>query len=130
MKLSHIEDPVAYFCAEFGIDNELPTYSGGLGILAGDIINQAALDHYPMVGLGILYKGKDFLQHITGEGKAETRDSEFDHDTSFLRPTTIDGKPILFNLNLESYKVSVKSYHIRLGDKTVSFFLSTDVDGN
>ena len=83
-----------------------------------------------MVGVGILYKGKDFMQHITGEGKAETRDSEFDHDTSFLRPTTIDGKPILFNLNLESYKVSVKSYHIRLGDKTVSFFLSTDVDGN
>ena len=125
-----LKNPVAYLCSEFGIDNDLPTYSGGLGILAGDVMNEAALQHFPMVGIGILYKGKDFMQHITGEGKAETRDSEFDHDTSFLRPTTIDGKPILFNLNLESYKVSVKSYHIRLGDKTVSFFLSTDVDGN
>src|SRR3972149_10456796 len=102
MKLPKVKRPVAYFCSEFAIDNELPTYSGGLGVLAGDVMNEAALNHFPMVGIGILYKGKDYMQHITGEGKAETRDSEFDHDTSFLRPTTIDGKPILFNLNLES----------------------------
>src|SRR3989344_540583 len=130
MKLREVSSPVAYFCSEFAIDNELPTYSGGLGILAGDVMHEAALQHYPMVGIGILYKGKQFLQHITGEGKEEQRDSEFDHDTSFLRPTTVNAKPLLISLSLEQAVVKIKSYHIRLSDTTVLFFLSTDVDGN
>ena len=130
MKLSHIDNSIAFFSAEFGIDNELPTYSGGLGILAGDLINEAAIQHFPMIGIGILYKGKDFLQHITGQGKAETRDSEFDHDTSFLRPTTVEGNPLLNTLEFENLTVKVKSYHLRMSDSCVQFFLSTDVDGN
>ncbi|OGM24273.1 hypothetical protein A2715_00335 [Candidatus Woesebacteria bacterium RIFCSPHIGHO2_01_FULL_39_32] len=130
MKLREVSSPVAYFCAEFAIDNELPTYSGGLGILAGDVMHEAAQEHYPMVGIGILYKGKEFMQHITGAGREEQRDSEFDHDTSFLRPTTIEGKPLILNLSLEASVVKIKSYHIRLSDTTLLFFLSTDVDGN
>src|SRR3989344_1179615 len=116
MKLKNIEKPIAYFCNEFAIDNELPTYSGGLGILAGDLMNEAALNHFPMVGVGILYKGKDYLQHVTGEGKAETRDSEFDHDTSFLRPTTKNGAAVIIEINIEGETVKVKSYHVRLSD--------------
>lgn len=130
MRLPGLKNPVVYLSSEFAIDNELPTYSGGLGVLAADLINEAAIEHYPMVGIGILYKGKEYLQHITSEGRAETRDSEFDHDTSFLRPTTIEGKPVILNIDLGSYKVSVKSYHIRLSENTILFFLSTDVDGN
>ncbi len=130
MKLPEVKNPVAYFCSEFAIDNELPTYSGGLGVLAGDLINEAAIEHYPFVGIGILYKGKNFLQHITAQGKAETRDSEFDHDTSFLRPTTQQGKPLILEITLGSNKVRVKSYHVRLSDTTILFFLSSNVEGN
>ena len=121
---------VAYFCNEFGIDNDLPTYSGGLGILAGDTIHAAADMDYPMLGIGILYKGKSFMQHITGEGKEEKRDSEFDHDTSFLRSTTVNGKTLVIPILSENDDVKAKCYQIRLSDKTLSFFLSTDVDGN
>jgi starch phosphorylase len=130
MIIPNIENPVAYFCNEFAIDNELPTYSGGLGILAGDIMNEAAFENYPMIGVGILYKGKDFIQHITGEGKVQTRDSEFDHDTSFLRPTTENGNAVIIDLNFGNLSVKVKSYHLRLADKTILFLLSTDIDGN
>ena len=130
MRLTKLKNPVVYFCSEFAIDNELPTYAGGLGILAGDVMNEAAFDHFPMVGVGILYKGKSYLQHITGEGKAETRDSEFDHDTSFLRQTTVKGKTLVFSLELGTSTVKVKSYHIRLSETSVVFFLSTDIDGN
>src|SRR3989304_9098817 len=130
MKLPGIKDAAACFCSEFAIDNELPTYSGGLGFLAADIMNEAALEHYPMVGVGILYKGKEFLQHITGLGREEQKDSEFDHDTSFLRPTTHQGKQVTITLEFETTKVVVKSYHIRLSDNTILYFLSTDVDGN
>lgn len=130
MKLEKVQNPVVYFCTEFAIDNDLPTYSGGLGVLAGDLMHQAAIEHFPMVGIGILYKGKDFIQHITGDGKQETRDSEFDHDTSFLRHTTKEGIPLVFELPFSSPQVKVKSYHLRLSDTTILFFLSTDIDGN
>ena len=129
MRLNEIKEPVAFFCNEFALDNDLPTYSGGLGILAGDIVNSAATTHFPMVGIGILYKGKEFNQHITGEGREEKRDSEVDHDTSFLRTTTVDGKPLVLTLDIKNQKVQFKSYHIRLSDTTIVFLLSTDVDG-
>ncbi len=127
---SGIKNPICYLSAEFGIDSDLPTYSGGLGILAGDIINSAADINYPFIGIGILYKGKGFIQHITADGKMETRDSQFDHDASFLRQTTINGKPVIVDISLGETNIAVKSYHIRLADNTVLFFLSTDLDTN
>lgn len=130
MKLPGLEKPVAFFCSEFALDNELPTYAGGLGILSADILNTAALEHFPMVGVGILYKGKEYMQHITRDGKEEKRDSEFDHDTSFLRPTTLNKEAIVFELPIEGQKVKVKAYHLRLSDKVIVFLLSTDIDGN
>ncbi len=123
-------DPVAFLSAEFAIDNDLPIYAGGLGILAADLINAAATAHYPMIGIGIVYKGKEFVQHITGEGKEEKRDSEFDHDASFLRPTTERGNVIEFTIPSPTGPVKVKSYHLRVSDATILFLLSTDVDGN
>ncbi len=47
--------PVAYFCAEFGIHESLPIYSGGLGILAGDHLKGASNLGIPLVGVGLLY---------------------------------------------------------------------------
>lgn len=47
--------PVAYFCAEFGIHESLPIYSGGLGILAGDHLKGASNLGVPLVGVGLLY---------------------------------------------------------------------------
>ncbi|MCL1893321.1 MAG: alpha-glucan family phosphorylase [Holophagaceae bacterium] len=47
--------PVAYFCAEFGIHECLPIYSGGLGILAGDHLKGASNLGIPLVGIGLLY---------------------------------------------------------------------------
>lgn len=47
--------PVAYFCAEFGIHESIPIYSGGLGILAGDHLKGASNLGVPLVGVGLLY---------------------------------------------------------------------------
>lgn len=121
---------IAYLCAEFGIDSDLPTYAGGLGILTADAISAAADINFPLIGIGILYKGKDFIQNINARGEEEKRDSQFDHDTSFLRQTSKDGKPLVIKIPFESYEVLIKPYQIRLADKTILYFLSTDVDGN
>lgn len=122
--------PIVYLSSEFALDSDLPTYAGGLGVLAGDLMKEAADENFAMVGIGILYKGKTFVQHITGAGKEEKRDSQFDHDTSFLRQTTKAGKPLVIELSFFGQAIKVKSYHIRLSDVTTLIFLSTDVDGN
>src|SRR5262245_51284639 len=73
-------DLVAYFCAEFGVHESLPMYSGGLGILAGDHCKAASDFQLPFVGVGLLYRQGYFVQTIDGEGKqrAEYHDSDFD----------------------------------------------------
>lgn len=123
-------NPVIFFSNEFAIDSDLPTYAGGLGVLAGDYMNACAHNHFPMIGIGILYNGRHFVQHINSEGKEEKRDSQFDHDTSFLRPTTIKGDPLVLTIPSPDGDIKVKAYHIRLSDEVLLFYLSANVDGN
>ncbi|HGG57144.1 MAG TPA: alpha-glucan family phosphorylase, partial [Nannocystis exedens] len=59
---------IAYFCMEFGLQNDIPTYSGGLGMLAGDTLRSAADLGVPMVGVSLLYRKGYFKQEIA-DGK-------------------------------------------------------------
>ena len=60
--------PAAYFCAEYGIHNSLPIYSGGLGILAGDHLKSASDLNVPLVAVGLLYRYGYFRQSIGHDG--------------------------------------------------------------
>ncbi|MEM4267266.1 MAG: alpha-glucan family phosphorylase [Candidatus Woesearchaeota archaeon] len=60
---------IAYFSMEIGIDDRIPTYSGGLGVLAGDTLRSAADLGIPMVGVSLLYKKGYFKQRITKKGE-------------------------------------------------------------
>src|SRR5271163_5166714 len=59
---------VAYFSMEIALDPALPTYSGGLGILAGDILRSAADLGVPMIGVMLLYHGGYFVQRLDAAG--------------------------------------------------------------
>src|SRR3982751_548724 len=59
---------VAYFCAEYGVHNSLPNYSGGLGILAGDHLKSASDLNVPLVAIGLLYRFGYFRQRIEHDG--------------------------------------------------------------
>lgn len=50
-----MDRPVAYFCAEYALDPNLPIYAGGLGVLAGDYLREAADQNFPIVGVGLFY---------------------------------------------------------------------------
>jgi len=63
--------PIAYFCAEFGINDALPIYSGGLGVLAGDILQEAAARSLPFIGIGLFYRKGYFHQFIDQNGQEE-----------------------------------------------------------
>lgn len=58
---------VAYFCMEYGLDENLPIYAGGLGILAGDVLKAAQENDYPLIGLGLLWR-QGYTNQIIGEG--------------------------------------------------------------
>ena len=60
---------VAYFCMEFGLDAEFKIYSGGLGILAGDILKAAHDMRAPMVGVGILWRQGYVQQRVDRDGQ-------------------------------------------------------------
>ncbi len=60
---------VAYFTMEIGLENDIPTYSGGLGILAGDTVTSAADLNVPMVVVTLLYRKGYFAQSIDREGQ-------------------------------------------------------------
>ncbi len=50
------DGPVAFFCAEFGVHQSLPVYSGGLGVLAGDYLKETSDQSLDVVGVGLLYR--------------------------------------------------------------------------
>ena len=68
---------IAYFSMEVGIDPAIPTYSGGLGILAGDTLRAAADLGVPVVGMTLLYHKGYFRQRLDAHGNQSESPSEW-----------------------------------------------------
>lgn len=78
---------VAYFCMEFGLHEDFRIYSGGLGILAGDILKAAKEGGYPMVGVGILWRQGYTNQYIDESGRPY--DCYHEYKYGFLEDTGV-----------------------------------------
>ncbi len=122
--------PVAYFCAEFGLQSDLPWYAGGLGILAGDTLKQAADEAFPMVGVGLLYRGESSQQHITPEGLQEEYDSFFDPVSVGLEHVYVDGMPLFVKVHLTELDIWLRCWKKTLHNGVVLYLLDTDTDQN
>jgi starch phosphorylase len=124
------EELVAYFCAEFGVHESLPLYSGGLGILAGDHCKAASDFKLPFVGVGLLYRQGYFVQTIDAEGRqrAEYHDSEFG-DLPIEPVKRADGGDLTVELAFPGRKLFVKVWQARIGHVRL-FLLDTDVREN
>ena len=59
---------IAYFCMEVGLSGEMPTYSGGLGVLAGDTLSAAADLKLPLVAVTLLHRKGYFRQILDSAG--------------------------------------------------------------
>lgn len=125
------KNPIAYFSLEFGIDSNIPTYAGGLGILAGDTMLEASELEIPMVGIGMMYKGRKFIQKISSEGWQYEEATPFRLDgASSFRRVEIAGAALRFQVQVGEEDVWVEAYRQRLGDNVTLFLLNADVDGN
>ncbi len=78
---------VAYFSMEIALESQIPTYSGGLGVLAGDFLKAAADFGVPMVGVTLLYRKGYFRQHLDIEGNQTESPVEWDPE-DYLEPLT------------------------------------------
>lgn len=69
---------VAYLCAEFGVDERLPIYAGGLGVLAGDHLKTASDLDLPLIAVGLLYREGYFRQTLDGTGQQQAQPDPLD----------------------------------------------------
>ncbi|HYQ40141.1 MAG TPA: alpha-glucan family phosphorylase [Pseudomonas sp.] len=115
-KIFRDDDLIAYFCAEFGLHESLPIYSGGLGILAGDHCKAASDMGLPFVGVGLLYKEGYFHQKLDAEGRQQASyyDSHFD-DLPVSPVLDANGQELLIAVNLPDRKVFAKVWQVRVG---------------
>ena len=77
MPTAMFNSSVAYFSMEICLEQGIPTYSGGLGVLAGDTLRSAADLEIPMVGVTLLHRKGYFQQHIDADGNQTERPVEW-----------------------------------------------------
>ena len=119
---------IAYFSAEIGISSNLPTYSGGLGVLAGDHIKSAADLKINMVAISLLYKEGYFKQIIDQEGKQR------EVYPKFVPEPILSEFSHIFSINLNGKEIFIKACvynHQSINGFTVPiYFLDTDISEN
>jgi starch phosphorylase len=122
------EPMIAYFSMEIGIQNNIPTYSGGLGVLAGDTIRSGADLKLPMVAVTLVSKKGYFRQELYKKGRQiESADPWDPSQYTTLLPTKI-------SVRIEGRDVAVQAWLYKVRSLTGGiipvFFLDTDVEGN
>jgi starch phosphorylase len=121
---------VAYFSLEFGLDDALRVYSGGLGILAGDHLKSASELGLPLVGVGLLYRHGYFRQGLAQDGWQLERYP--DADPARL-PLTLelnsDGDPVVVRVQLAGERVAARVWRADVG-RIPLYLLDADIDEN
>lgn len=124
------KDLIAYFSAEYGLDQILPIYSGGLGILSGDHLKSASDLGLPLVAVGLLYKNGYFNQKINGYGEQETEYKSIDVDT--LPITAVkdeEGKDLIIYVKLPKRRLYLKVWKINVG-RIKLYLMDSDIEEN
>ena len=124
------QNPVAYFCAEFGVHNSLPLYSGGLGILAGDHLKSASDLNLPLVAIGLFYRFGYFRQRLSRDDWQEEEYRENHTDELALRSVDDEqGDPLLIQVVIRGRTVSARVWRADVG-RVQLYLLDTNVAEN
>jgi starch phosphorylase len=126
----HADLPVGYFSAEFGVHQTLPVYSGGLGVLAGDIVKEASDLGLPFVGVGFMYPQGYFKQHIAPDGRQEESYQRLERDVAPAEAVRDrEGRPLILTLQLPGHLLHVQVSRVEVGRVTL-YLMDTDLDQN
>ena len=120
---------VAYFSPEFGLTEVMQTYSGGLGILAGDHLKAASDLGLRMVGVGLLYRHGYFHQHLDANGWQREGYPDLNPNTLPLRRLERDGQPAIVEVELAGATVACQIWQADVGRVSL-LLLDTNVPVN
>src|SRR5271154_418758 len=119
---------IAYFSMEIALESAMPSYSGGLGVLAGDTIRAAADLRLPMVAVSLLYR-KGFFEQLLAEDGSQTEEpvewrvEDFLQEEAARANVTIEGRKV--ELRCWRYEAKgVRGYAVPI------YFLDADLPGN
>ena len=124
------KDLIAYFSAEYGLDQTIPIYSGGLGILSGDHLKSASDLGVPLVAVGLLYKNGYFNQKINGYGQQETEYNNIDLYDLPINPVKDDkGDDLTIYVKFPKRRLYLKVWQINVG-RVKLYLLDSDIPKN
>src|ERR1700692_217788 len=119
---------VAYFSMEIALDPALPTYSGGLGMLAGDTLRSAADTAADMVAVSLVHRRGYFRQHLDETGQ------QAESDVPWSPETTLPSADKTVVLTMQGREVHINAGRFDVvgvaGHVIPVFLLDTDVEGN
>jgi starch phosphorylase len=119
---------IAYFSMEIGLETGMPTYSGGLGVLAGDTIRAAADLKVPMVAITLLYRKGYFYQRLDANG------SQMEEPAEWVVSDFLEEMPDRTSVLLEGRTVTLRAWKYEVhgagGYNVPVYFLDTDLPDN
>jgi glycogen phosphorylase len=125
-----VDGTVAFLCAEFGLHASLPIYSGGLGVLAGDILKEASDQALPMVAIGLFYRLGYFRQRIDITGRQQEYWVPGDPKSMpMARVTEDDGSPLLLSVDLFGHATVFQVWRVDVG-RVPLLLLDTELPEN
>ena len=121
---------VAYLCMEYGLNQVLKIYSGGLGILAGDYIKEASDSNVDMCAVGFLYRYGYFTQTLSMDGQqiANYEAQDF-HSLPIEQQLNADGTPMVVDVPYMNYHVHAYVWRVNVG-RVKLYLLDTDNELN
>ncbi|HEY5329808.1 MAG TPA: alpha-glucan family phosphorylase [Acidobacteriaceae bacterium] len=119
---------IAYFSMEIALAKSLPTYSGGLGMLAGDTLRSAADTGASMVAVSLVHRRGYFQQHLDAAGQ------QTESDVAWFPETTLPAADQVIAVTMQDREVLVRAWRFDVvgtsGHIIPVFLLDTDVEGN
>lgn len=121
---------VAYFCMEYGLNQVLKIYSGGLGMLAGDYIKEASDSNVDMCAVGFLYRYGYFKQSLSMDGQQIANyDAQNFNSLPIVRQLDADGNPLVVDVPYMNYQVHAYVWRVNVGRVSL-YLLDTDNEMN
>ena len=121
---------VAYFCMEYGINQVVKIYSGGLGMLAGDYMKEASDSNVNMCGVGFLYRYGYFKQTLSMDGQQIAQyDAQNFSSLPVERVLDENGQPLVVDVPYMNYQVHAYVWVMNVG-RIKLYLLDTDNEMN
>jgi len=119
---------IAYFSMEIALAKALPTYSGGLGMLAGDTLRSAADTGVPLVAISLTHRRGYFEQHLDSQGQ------QTESDVIWSPETTLPSANQTITITLQGREITLRAWRFDVvghtGHIIPVFLLDSDVEGN